>query len=115
MTLVHVIELNAGDGDRAALKAVRAGMGRLLSEDFEEARHKPILAPMAVDLKIRDIGAIVFVKNGATAVLARRDLELLLKNGERRQNRAKLRLSNKVKPSPARVPWRSRAGRRGGS
>jgi hypothetical protein len=66
---VYIIELKTAQGARAALKAAREGMDQIRKRDYGGSYKNPILISMAVDLKVRTIGACVFVKNGETTVL----------------------------------------------
>jgi hypothetical protein len=74
---VYIIELKTAQGARAALKAARAGMDQIRKRDYGGAHKNPILISMAVDLKIRNLGACVFVKNGETTILNSETLKRL--------------------------------------
>ncbi|MDR1085477.1 MAG: PD-(D/E)XK nuclease domain-containing protein [Deltaproteobacteria bacterium] len=72
--LSYIIEMKTAEDSPAALKSAQAGMTRIRGRDYGGASKNPILISLAVDLKARNIGACVFVKNGQTHVLDSQDL-----------------------------------------
>jgi hypothetical protein len=74
---VYIIEMKTAQSKSAALKAAHDGMAQILKRDYGGAHKNPILISLAVDLKERNIGACVFIKNGETTVLESRDLLIL--------------------------------------
>ncbi|MDR1083594.1 MAG: AAA family ATPase [Deltaproteobacteria bacterium] len=74
----YIIEMKIADYSPAALKPAQAGLTQLRDCDCGGASEKPIFISLAVDLKARNTGACVFVKNGQTSVLDSQDLLQLL-------------------------------------